>query len=853
MKRLISKLAAGLLASVINAQPVVTTQPASQLVFAGQAVSLNVVAQGGQPMSYQWILNGKNLVGQTNAVLNFPTVSANDAGNYTVRIGNAFGSVTSSPPAMLIVGPSTGNQISGIGGSVTFDVGSSFGSTYQYQWQHNGTNLPNGVITTVAGDGAVGFSGDGGAATNAALASPTGVAVDGAGNLYIADYLNSLVRNVDANGIINIAAGRVTNGSIVWGYSGDGGAATDAELDAPISVAADAAGNLYIADYANNRIRKVDIGGIITTVAGKGVAGYSGDGGAATNATMSPTAATVDDAGNLFIADYGNNLIRKVDTQGIITTVAGLVMNGQSVKGYSGDGGAATRARLSAPTCVAVDAAGNLFIADSGNNRVRMVNTHGKITTVAGHGTAGYSGDGGAATNAELDSPVWVVVGAAGELFISDNQRIRRVDSSGIITTVAGNGTQGYSGDGGAATNATLNSPGGITVDANDNLFIADTENECIREVLLQGPVLTLHDITTNDAGNYTMIVTGPSGSVTSSVAMLSLVDLPVVTVPPASQIVYAGQSVSLSVAAHCDLPMSYQWVFDNKNLVGQTNAVLTLPAVSANNAGNYTVVISDVHGSVTSSPPAVLTVRAGGTIHIMPMGDSVTARGGGLESSYRYWLYTYLTNAGFSNTMFVGSQRGNNGTSDGPPSNSWPQMSYEGGANTTDAPPVGDGWTTYDGLNDAPNAASVLNDDNPAATILLLDLGANDYNPGSGPMAPALAHMQTNLETIIQTFHQTNSRTMILLAVPTPWVINPPDPTATQFMTLLGTAVSTAARNQKKAGVDIVVVNLGGGFIPSTDTKDGTHPNVKGEQMIAKKYFNALRPILKKMEKEGL
>jgi sugar lactone lactonase YvrE len=770
LKRLISILAVGLWVSVVNAQPVITQEPVSQLAPLGGAAMLRVVASGTGPLTYQW--------------------------------------------------------------------------------QHNGTNLPNDIITTVAGSGALGFSGDGGAATNAALASPSGVAVDGAGNLYIADYWNSVVREVDVNGIITTAAGLVTNGSVAWGYSGDGGAATNAELDAAISVATDAVGDLFIADYANNRIREVDASGIITTVAGNGAAGFSGNGGAAINATLtSPTAAVVDSAGNLFVADYGNNFIRKVDSHGTITIAAGAVTN---VPGYSGDGGAATRARLNAPTCVAMDAAGDLLIADSNNNRIRKVNTRGKITTIAGNGTAGYSGDGAAATNAALDLPVWVVAGAAGELFISDKQRIRRVDSSGIITTVAGNGTVGYSGDGGAATNATFNSPGGITVDANNNLFIADTGNECIREVFLQGPVLALHDITTNDAGDYTVIVTSPSGCVTSSVVTLSLADLPLITVRPCGHTAFLGESTSLSVVAHCGLPMSYQWIFDSTNLVGQTNAVLTLPAISANNAGKYTVAISDVYGSVTSSPPAVLRVRAGGTINIMPMGDSVTARGGGLESSYRYWLYTYLTNAGFSNTLFVGSQTGNNGTSDGPPANSFAQMSYEGGANATDAPPVGDSWTTYDGANDATNAAGVLNKGNPAATIVLLDLGANDYEPG-GPMASALSQVQTNLETIIQTFYQTNSKTVILLAVPTPWVINPLDATAKQFMSGLGSVIKKAASDQKKAGASIVMVNLRGGFNPSADTKDGTHPNLKGEQMIAKKYFNALRPILKKMEKEGL
>lgn len=230
-------------------------------------------------------------------------------------------------------------------------------------------------------------------------------------------------------------------------------------------------------------------------------------------------------------------------------------------------------------------------------------------------------------------------------------------------------------------------------------------------------------------------------------------------------------------------------------------------------------------------------------TINIMAMGDSVTSRGSTPESSYRYWLYTYLTDAGFSNTMFVGNQ---GGVSDGTPANSWPQEAYEGG----------DGWTTSDGVGDASNAAGILNGGSPGATILLLDLGANDIFAGEDqglPLKTNLVQMQQNLETIIQTFIAHNSGTVILLAVPTPWTM--PDQEQKQFIAQMGSYVSKAAHDQKKVGVDVKVVNLHAGFNPriGADTTDGTHPDIKGEQMIARKYFNALRPILKKMEKEGL
>ena len=330
-------------------------------------------------------------------------------------------------------------------------------------------------ISTFAGNGIAQFSGDGGPAASASLYDPTGVALDAAGNLYIADLVNNRVRKVSA-GIITTVAGNRNQG-----FSGDGGPAASASLFYPSAVAVDAAGNLYIADKYNNRIRKVS-GGIITTIAGNGTAGYSGDGGPATSASLySPSGVAVDLGGNLYIADLMNSRIRKV-SGGFIATVAG---NGNF--GFSGDGGPATSASLFDPSAVAVDAAGNLYIADSGNSRIRKV-SGGFIATVAGGGTSGFSGDGGPATSASLGVPEGVAVDPVGNLYISDegNHRIRKV-SGGIMTTVAGNGNQGFSGDGGPATSASFNQPFGVAVDSAGNLYIADTNNNRIREVSALG------------------------------------------------------------------------------------------------------------------------------------------------------------------------------------------------------------------------------------------------------------------------------------------------------------------------------------------------------------------------------
>jgi sugar lactone lactonase YvrE len=222
----------------------------------------------------------------------------------------------------------------------------------------------SGTITTFAGNGTQGFSGDGGPATSAGLSYPGGVAVDAAGNLYIADTSNHRVRKVSTSGTITTVAGNGT-----FGFSGDDGPATNATLSYPTEVAVDAVGNLYIADTGNLRVRKVSASGTITTVAGNGIYGFSGDGGPATNASLViPRGVAVDAVGNLYIADYGNSRVRKVSSWGTITTVAG---NGSP--GFSGDGGPATSAALGYPRGVAVDAAGNLYIADTDNNRVRKV------------------------------------------------------------------------------------------------------------------------------------------------------------------------------------------------------------------------------------------------------------------------------------------------------------------------------------------------------------------------------------------------------------------------------------------------------------------------------------------------
>jgi len=336
------------------------------------------------------------------------------------------------------------------------------------------TNTNGQIITAYAGNGLYGNTGDGGPATAARMEYVWFNALDTSGNMYITDNFDHRVRKVSAAGIMSTFAG---NGSA--GFTGDGNVATAAQFIGAAGIAADKMGNVYFSDINNRRIRKVNAAGIISTIAGNGSAGFSGDGGPATSAQLNtPYGIAVDDAGNVYVADELNFRVRKISAAGIISTVAG-----SNVGGYAGDGGAATAAELT-PLAVAVDNAGNLFVTT--NNRVRKVSTSGIITTVAGNGIAGYSGDGGTATTAKLNQPVGVAVDGLGGIFIADqyNNRIRKVSPSGIISTIAGNGTGGNTGDGGPATAAELLQPLGICLDPSANVYFSDYGNLRVRKIV---------------------------------------------------------------------------------------------------------------------------------------------------------------------------------------------------------------------------------------------------------------------------------------------------------------------------------------------------------------------------------
>jgi len=371
------------------------------------------------------------------------------------------------------------------------------------------------TITTVAGTGVAGYTSDGVAATSAALNVPVSVLAAPDGTLYIGDQFNHRVRKVATSGIITTIAG-----TGVPGFSGDGGPATAATINTPTGLCMDAAGNLYISDQFNHRIRRVDKSGIISTYAGNGVGAYSGEGvPAVTGGLVNPIRCAVDAAGNLYISDQNVHRVRKVDASGILTTVAGT-----GVQGFNGDG-PGTSLQLNNPTSVAVDALGNVFFSDQFNQRIRRLDASGNVTTIAGNGTAGFSADGTAAASASLNYPGGMVIDQNGDLYFADdlNFRMRKI-SGGILTTVAGNGVVGFSGDGGPALLASLNSEFGVTIDAGGNLYFTDSANNRVRKVSGVGAAIapTYSSTSIGNAASFGVGAT-PGGLLTVSGKNLSI------------------------------------------------------------------------------------------------------------------------------------------------------------------------------------------------------------------------------------------------------------------------------------------------------------------------------------------
>ena len=492
----------------------IDSQGVLYLLDLGNAMVMRV-EPGGQIT----VIAGNGLVSDSgdggpavNASLYLPVAMAVDRGGavYVVDSIGTIRKITTDGVIHTIAGSTGDTGFGGDGGpalNAKFDVPygiavDAAGNVYIADTDNHRIRkiTTDGIIRTIAGTGVAGLSGDGGPATAARLLGPTRLALDGKGNIFFVDLssspLRGVVRKIDANGIITTVAGGGTR-------TVEGIPAAQSSLIA-LAVAVDAAGNLYVADRKTSNVLKVDASGILTTVAGSGVSGFGGDGGPALKAKFAfngfPSLA-VDPAGNIFVGDEGNGRVRKIDRAGTVTTYAG---NG--LFHFTGNGGPATSATLYLPSGLAQDQAGNIYVSEPTYGRIRRIQKDGTISVFAGNGTTGYSGDGGPATSASLSQPQGMAVAADGSLIFADtaNCVVRRIDTRGVITTLVGTGQCGFSGDGGPATKAQLNGPGAVDVDGAGNLVITEGEGSRIR-VVIGGQIATI-------AGNGTAGYSGDGG-----------------------------------------------------------------------------------------------------------------------------------------------------------------------------------------------------------------------------------------------------------------------------------------------------------------------------------------------------
>jgi len=532
-------------------------------------------------------------------------------------------------------------------------------------------------ISTYAGNGTSGFFGDGGAATSAEMALPGGIAVDGSDNVFVADQSNNRVREINA-GTTNIStvAGNGTtftgngaaattailgrpatvctdkNGNIYFpdnarvlkmdpsgvltvvagtgvdNFSGDGGQATNATIGQPLGLYVDPSGNLYIGTLDDHRIRMVDPSGIISTVAGDGNDGFSGDGGPATSARVGTVASiTGDAAGNIYFADLGHSIVRKIDVSQNISTIAGTA----ETPGYDGDGNPAISAHLKSPNALTIDAAGNIYISDNGNNTVRKIDAgNGNISTVVGDGsgTPDNTGDGGPATAALFSDIEGVASDLNGNLYIVDagNNRIRRVDAgTGVISAFAGDGNSGYSGDGGAAATAEFSSPTFIVMDKNSQLFLADAGNLVIRKITIDytlptsgttiTQVINAGDANVNDNNFHRLASVTPTGgtALNGSTSFQVTIDPSIQTF---NSIPYLARHYDITPASNAatataNVTLYYlQSEFDDYNTYVTTHSlsVPLLPINSSDATGKANVSITQKHGTGTGTTPGDYT-----------------------------------------------------------------------------------------------------------------------------------------------------------------------------------------------------------------------------------------------------
>ena len=485
------------------------------------------------------------------------------------------------------------------------------------------------IITTVAGNGAPGYSGDGGPATSAQFNNPICVALDAAGNIYVSDFYNHRVRKIDAStGIINTIAG-----TGVAGFSGDGGLAVNAQINNPTDLCVDATGNVYFNDDQNFRVRKINAAtGIITTVVGNGAGNYAGGTVLAINAGIGYPNGLAIDANSLYVSLFTKQKIVKVDLPtGLLSTIAGTGVNG-----FSGDGGPAINATFGYPGGLSITAAGELYVADYNNNRIRKIDVVGIVTTVAGNGTQGFTGDGGLATASGINLPTGVFVDNTGNIFIADrnNYRIRKViAATGIITTVAGSGAYGFGGDGGSAISpcTKLADPHKVRVDAAGNMFISDQSNSRIRKVDTSPPSTTSPTISISTT--TTTICTGTLETFNATITNAG--------VNPSYQWKKNGVNTGTNSSSY-----SSSTLFNGD--------IITCELTATSACGPQTVISNAITITVSSGVTPTITISA--TTSSICQGSTAsftaTASNGGSSPSYQ-WKVNGV-NAGTNNSSFT-------------------------------------------------------------------------------------------------------------------------------------------------------------------------------------------------------
>ncbi len=608
----------------INAPVTIVTQPTSQIASVGGLATFSVAIAAGatQPVSYQWQFEGKDVPGATGPSLSLDNLQFANAGDYWVLVSNPAGGVYSSVVSLtvngrLILASQPQDQVVTAGGSASFNVSVASGAALpiSYQWRMNGTNLPGatGPLLTVSNV----------QSANAGLyqvivGNPFGEVVSRAASLALAVYPSPYA-------FVTLAG--------LAGVSGSAdGTGSAARFNYGLGEALDTAGNLYVADSANNTIRKVTPAGIVTTLAGlAGAPGYADGAGSAARFAY-PAGVAVDGAGNVYVAERDNQTIRKVTPAGVVTTVAGLAGNIGSV---DGDGSVA---RFGKPFGLAMDGNSNLFVADFEFNTIRKlapVGTNWTVTTLAGlAGTSG--GADGPGSAAQFSGPTALAVDNVGNVYVADSSAstIRRVTPTGVVTTLAGlallgPGSSGSVGAGdGTGSGARFNDPTGVAVDAEGNIYVADTANDTIRKVTLAGTnwIVTTLAGTAGAAGSVdgtgdTARFFRPSGVAVDAAGNLYVSDTdnytirkgflpsgaPAITQAPQNQSAAAGGSVTLAVGAAVAPPATYQWLHNGTNLlVGASGPTLTISNLNANTIGAYQVRISNGSGAITSAVASV-------------------------------------------------------------------------------------------------------------------------------------------------------------------------------------------------------------------------------------------------------